>query len=266
MAERFCYNASHYFNNSNVYNLINTALNIQLKNNCDQYECNDYLITLETNMIFLYFKVPDMRFIRDTMKKITDAIGQDESGWDYEEDNLDGTVYLDGSVYLDGTLYDNELGIDNDIDYALEESEQWVYDREEKRINEEKRKQNLICPIKEYKDYTIEQAQFLNSIAVIVNKFNFEETFTNRVKLLIKHYQHLIANIEKFYASISNKNINSINKLINTYILKAGQHKNEISQLIIIPGDIRYDALYIVTWAEELFQKILNTRINEIDI
>jgi hypothetical protein len=260
MAERFCYNASHYFHNSNVYSLINTALNIQLKNNCDEHECNDYLITLETNMIFLYFKVPDMRFIRDTMKKITDAMGQDESGWDYDEDNLYETVYLDE------TLYDNDFGSDNDIDYAVEESEQWVYDREEERINEEKRKQNLICPIKEYKDYTIEQAQFLNSIAVIVNKFNFEETFTNRVKILIKHYQHLIANIEKFYKSISDKNIASINKLINTYILKAGQHKNEISQLIIIPGDIRYDALYIVTWAEELFQKILNTRINEIDI
>ena len=262
MAERFCYNASHYFNNSNVYNLINEALNIQLKNNCDEYECNDYLITLETNMIYLYFKVPDMRFIRDTMKKITDAIGQDESGWDYEEDILDGrTVYLDGR-----TVYDNEFDYNSDIDYAVEESEQWVYDREEKRINEEKRKQNLIFPIKEYKDYTTEQAEFLNSIAVLVNKFNFEETFTNRVKILIKHYQYLIANIEKFYTSISDKNINSINKLINTYILKAGQHKNEISQLIIIPCDIRYDALYIVTWAEELFQKILNTRINEIDI
>ena len=260
MAERFCYNASHYFNNSNVYNLINTALNIQLKNNCDEYECNDYLITLETNMIFLYFKVPDMRFIRDTMKKITDAMGQDESGWDYYEDNLDETVYLDG------TAYDNEFGSDNDIDYAVEESEQWVYDREEERINEEKRKQNLICPIKEYKDYTIEQAQFLNSIAVIVNKFNFEETFTNRVKLLIKHYQHLIANIEKFYTSISDNNITSINKLINMYILKAAQHKNEISQLRNILSDVYDDAIYIVTWAEELLQKILNTRINEIDI
>ena len=121
--------------NINAYNLINTALNIKLKNNCDEYDCHDYLIMLETNIIFMYFRVPDMRFIRETMKKITDAIGQDESGWDYDEDNLDETVYLDGR-----TVYDNEFGIDNDIDYALEESEQWVYDREEKRMNEEKRK------------------------------------------------------------------------------------------------------------------------------
>ena len=260
MAQRFCYNASHYFHNSNVYNLINTALNIQLKNNCDEHECNDYLITLETNMIFIYFKVPDMRFIRDTMKKITDAMGQDESGWDYYEDNLDETVYLDG------TVYDNDFGSDDDIDYAVEESEQWVYDREEERINEEKRKQNLICPIKEYKDYTIEQAQFLNSIAVIVNKFNFEETFTNRVKLLIKHYQHLIANIEKFYKSISDKNIASINKLINTYILKAAQHKNEFLQLRNIMSDVYDDAVYIVTWAEELLQKLLDNRTTFIEV
>jgi hypothetical protein len=252
MAERFCYNASHYFHISNVYNLINNALNIQLKNNCDEYECNDYLITLEINMIFIYFKVPDMRFIRDTMKKITDSMGQDESGWDYEEDNLDEIVYNDEIIF--------------DINDKIEESEQWVYDMEEKRINEEKRKQNLIFPIKEYKDYTIEQAQFLNSIAVLVNKFNLEETLTNRVKLLIKHYQHLIANIEKFYTSISDKNITSINKLINMYILKAGQHKNEISQLISIPGDIFDDAIYIVTWAEEVFQKILNTHNTSIDI
>ena len=261
MAERFCYNASHYFNNSNVYNLINTALNIQLKNNCDEHECNDYLITLETNMIFLYFKVPDMRFIRETMKKITDAIGQDESGWDYDEDNLDETVYLDGR-----TIYDNEFDYNSDIDYAVEESEQWVYDREEKRINEEKRKHNLIFPIKEYKDYTTEQAEFLNSIAVLVNKFNLEETFTNRVKLLIKHYQHLIANIEKFYTSISDNNISSINKLINMYILKAAQHKNEISQLRNILSDVYDDAIYIVTWAEELLQKILDNRTAFIEI
>jgi hypothetical protein len=260
MTDCFCYNASHYFDNSNVYNLINTALNIQLKNNCDEYHCHDYSITLETNMIFLNFKVPDMRFIRETMKKITDAIGQDESGWDYEQDNLDETVYLDG------TIYDNDTVFVNNTDYAIEESEQWIYDREEERINEEKRKQNLIFPIKEYKDYTIEQSKFLNSIAVIVNKFNLEETFTNRVKILIKHYQYLIANIEKFYTSISDKNITSINKLINMYILKAGQHKNEISQLRNILGDIYDDATYIMSWAQELLQKILDTRNIAIDV
>jgi hypothetical protein len=211
-------------------------------------------------MIFLNFKVPDMRFIRETMKKITDAIGQDESGWDYEQDNLDETVYLDG------TIYDNDTVFVNNTDYAIEESEQWIYDREEERINEEKRKQNLIFPIKEYKDYTIEQSKFLNSIAVIVNKFNLEETFTNRVKILIKHYQYLIANIEKFYTSISDKNITSINKLINMYILKAGQHKNEISQLRNILGDIYDDATYIMSWAQELLQKILDTRNIAIDV
>jgi len=261
MSDYFCYNASHYFDNSNFYNLINKALNIKLKNNGDEYECNDYLITLETNTIFISFKFPDMRFIRETMKKITDAMGQDESGWDYEEDNLDETVYLDG------TAYDNNVEFYNDTDYALEESEEWVYQREEKRINEEKRKQNLIFPIKEYKDYTTEQAEFLNSIAVVVNKFNLEETITSRVKILIKHYQYLIANIEKFYTSISDKNISSINKLINTYILKAGQHKNEISQLRNILGDINNDdAIYIVSWAQELLQKIIDNRNTEIDL
>jgi hypothetical protein len=260
MSGCFCYNASHYFDNSNVYNLINTALNIQLKNNFDEYHCDDYSITLETNMIFINFKVPDMRFIRETMKKITDAMGQDESGWDYEEDNLDETEYLGG------TIYDNDYGFNNDFDYAIEESEEWIYQREEKRINEEKRKQNLIFPIKEYKDYTIEQSHFLNSIAVIVNKFNLEETLTNRVKILIKHYQYLIANIEKFYTSISDKNITSINKLINMYISKARQHKNEILQLRNILGDIYDDATYIMSWTEELLQKILETRNIAIDV
>ena len=251
MSDCFCYNASHYFDNSNVYNLINTALNIKLKNNCDEYHCDDFTIMLETNMIFMYFRVPDMRFIRETMKKITDAMGQDESGWDYDDD-------------IDETIYDDE--IEYDINDKIEESEQWVYDMEEKRINEEKRKQNLIFPIKEYKDYTTEQAQFLNSIALLVNKFNLEETFNNRMKILIKHYQHLIANIEKFYTSISDKNIASINKLINMYILKACEHKNEISQLINIPIDISSDAIYIITWAEEVLQKILENRNTAIDI
>ena len=54
MSDCFCYNASHYIMNINAYNLINTALNIKLKNNCDEYDCDDYLIMLETNMIFMY--------------------------------------------------------------------------------------------------------------------------------------------------------------------------------------------------------------------
>ena len=50
------------------------------------------------------------------------------------------------------------------------------------------------------------------------------------------------------------------------YISKAGQHKNEISQLRNILGDIYDDATYIVTWAEELLQKLLDNRNTSIDI
>ena len=66
--------------------------------------------------------------------------------------------------------------------------------------------------------------------------------------------------------SIPGRPAGAINKLINMYILKSGEHKNEISQLINIPCDIRDDALYIVTWAQEVLQKILDNRNIAIDI
>jgi hypothetical protein len=50
------------------------------------------------------------------------------------------------------------------------------------------------------------------------------------------------------------------------YILKAAQHKNEISQLRNILSDVYDDAIYIVTWAEELLQKILDNRTAFIEI
>jgi hypothetical protein len=50
------------------------------------------------------------------------------------------------------------------------------------------------------------------------------------------------------------------------YILKAAQHKNEISQLRNILSDVYDDAIYIVTWAEELLQKIFDNRNDYIDL
>ena len=80
-------------------------MNINLKTNYDEYECEDYQISLDSDMAFVYFKEPNKALIRRTMDTIAYALGEDEYHWDLrnqkndrnvpegeEDDELDGEI------------------------------------------------------------------------------------------------------------------------------------------------------------------------------
>jgi len=86
------YIATVGFDCSNAYKLINRAMNIDLKTNYDEYECEDYQISLDNDMVFVYFKEPNKALIRRTMDTIAYALGEDEYCWDLRNQKKDCDV------------------------------------------------------------------------------------------------------------------------------------------------------------------------------
>ncbi len=86
------YIATVGFECGNAYKLINRAMNINLKTNYDEYECEDYQISLDSDMAFVYFKEPNKALIRRTMDTIAYALGEDEYHWDLRNQKNDREV------------------------------------------------------------------------------------------------------------------------------------------------------------------------------
>jgi hypothetical protein len=74
------------------YKLISKALNIQLKSNTDGYQCEDFILSLDHDMAFVYWKEPNKALIRITMNTIAQALGDDEYYWDLRDDDEDVDV------------------------------------------------------------------------------------------------------------------------------------------------------------------------------
>ena len=86
------YLATIGFECGNAYKLINRAMNINLKTNYDEYECEDYQISLDSDMAFVYFKEPNKALIRRTMDTIAYALGEDQYCWDLRNQKTDREV------------------------------------------------------------------------------------------------------------------------------------------------------------------------------
>jgi hypothetical protein len=100
------YIATVGFECSNAYKLINRAMNIDLKTNYDEYECEDYQISLDNDMVFVYFKEPNKALIRRTMDTIAYALGEDEYCWDLRNQKKDCDV---PEIKVEGEDEDGEI-------------------------------------------------------------------------------------------------------------------------------------------------------------
>ena len=100
------YIATVGFECSNAYKLINRAMNIDLKTNYDEYECEDYQISLDNDMVFVYFKEPNKALIRRTMDTIAYALGEDEYCWDLRNQKKDCDV---PKIKVEGEDEDGEI-------------------------------------------------------------------------------------------------------------------------------------------------------------
>ncbi len=61
--------------------LINKEFGLNLKHEYDSYKCKDYEIILDGDMAYIYFKEFHISFIKETMNKISYALGYNDK-WD----------------------------------------------------------------------------------------------------------------------------------------------------------------------------------------
>jgi len=102
------YIATVGFECSNAFKLINRAMNINLNTNYDEYECEDYQISLDNDMAFVYFKEPNKALIRRTMDTIAYALGEDQYCWDLRNQKNDREVPEEGE---DDDELDGEISV-----------------------------------------------------------------------------------------------------------------------------------------------------------
>ena len=202
------YVASVGFECGNAYKLINRAMNINLKTNYDEYECEDYQISLDSDMAFVYFKEPNKALIRRTMDTIAYALGEDEYHWDLRNQKNDREVpeiKIEGEEddELDGEMsvipHDDCSSCCSANDCTEEEALEILAEyAEEERIEAEKQKKYDDLYKEKYNKmiadgWFADQAEFLATI----HKFLAIIEDTPRAHMKIIHVRSMYVYIER---------------------------------------------------------------------
>ena len=232
------YLATIGFECGNAYKLINRAMNINLKTNYDEYECEDYQISLDSDMAFVYFKEPNKALIRRTMDTIAYALGEDEYCWDLrnqktdrevpeikiegeEDDELDGEMSVIPRDDCSSCCSANDCTEEEALEILAEYAE-------EERIEAEKQKKYDDLYKEKYNKmiangWFAEQAEFLATI----HKFLAIIEDTPRAHMKIIHvrsmYVYIERNVKVMAHFRSEARKQSINKMLNVMITKIAE-------------------------------------------
>ena len=276
MSGYYNYIATVGFECSNAYKLINRAMNIDLKTNYDEYECEDYQISLDNDMVFAYFKEPNKALIRRTMDTIAYALGEDEYCWDLrnqkkdcdvpeikvegeDEDELDGEM----SVIPDDDCSSCCECCDISEDEALEILAEYA---EEERLEAEKeQKHNDLY--KEKYDKMIasgwfdHQAEFLDT----VHKFLaiIEDSPRAKMKIIMVQslYVYIEQNVKIMSSSTSEARKQSINRMLNQMSSKIVELKASVTEHMA-KGNITHitmeNLFAVLNSADEKIKETLN--------
>jgi hypothetical protein len=266
------YLATIGFECGNAYKLINRAMNINLKTNYDEYECEDYQISLDSDMAFVYFKEPNKALIRRTMDTIAYALGEDEYCWDLRNQKTDREVSEgEEDDELDGEMsvipHDDCSSCCSANDCTEEEALEILAEyAEEERIEAEKQKKYDDL-YKEKNDKMIadgwfaEQAEFLAT----VHKFLAIIEDTPRAHMKIVHVRSMYVYIERnvkimahFKSEAKKQSINRMLNQMSTKIveLKASAIEHMANGVI---SQIAMENLFsVLNSADEKIKETLN--------
>jgi hypothetical protein len=228
------YLATVGFECSNAYKLINRAMNINLKTNYDEYDCEDYQMSLDNDLALVYFKESNKAFIRRTMDTIAYALGEDEYCWDLRNQKKDCDV---PEIKVEGEE-DGEISYipDDDCssccsanDITEEEALEILAEyAEEERIEAEK-EQKLNDLYKEKYDKMIAAGWFTYHAEFIATCHKFlaiiEESPRTKMKIIMVQslYVYIEQNVKIMYFSsyhISEARKQSINRMLNQMSIK----------------------------------------------
>ncbi len=255
-APAFRYRTDIGFENSKAYKYISKALNIKLKSNTDEYKCADYELSLDFNMAFVYFKEPNMTYIREIMHKIADALSEDKDCWSLYDDKCDCEIDINAESYDHEDDDDNESlrGADITEEEANEILEEYKMEEEEKQSKEALNAKKMVYTPKEYNGYTRETAQYFNAVGELLNRFNDARGVNEKTKKTIEIYQYIIANTHIIYVDLNENKNNYVNKFVQVQIETSRNLIADVQRSKIIDSDLAADAIHILTWAHDHLQ------------
>ena len=268
------YLATIGFECGNAYKLINRAMNINLKTNYDEYECEDYQISLDSDMAFVYFKEPNKALIRRTMDTIAYALGEDEYCWDLRNQKTDREVSegeeddeLDGDGERSVIPHDDCSSCCSANDCTEEEALEILAEyAEEERIEAEKQKKYDDLYKEKYNKmiadgWFADQAEFLATI----HKFLAIIEDTPRAHMKIVHVRSMYVYIERnvkimahFKSEAKKQSINRMLNQMSTKIveLKASAIEHMANGVI---SQIAMENLFsVLNSADEKIKETLN--------
>jgi hypothetical protein len=252
----FRYRTDIGFEKSKAYKYISKALNIKLKSNTHEYKCADYELSLDFNMAFVYFKEPNMTYIREIMHKIADALSEDKDCWSLYDDKCDCEIDINAESYEPEDHDDNESlrGADITEEEANEILEEYKMEEEEKLSKEALNAKKMVYTPKEYNGYSREAAQYYNTVGGLINRFNDDIGINDKAKIIIDMYQYIIANTHIVYNDLPQNKANNVNKTVQMQIEVSKRLKLEVISNSKIDSDLAADAIHILTWAHDHLQ------------
>jgi len=273
------YLATIGFECGNAYKLINRAMNINLKTNYDEYECEDYQISLDSDMAFVYFKEPNKALIRRTMDTIAYALGEDQYCWDLrnqktdrevpegeEDDELDGEMSVIPRDDCSSCCSANDCTEEEALEILAE------YAEEERNEAEKQKKYDDLYKVKYNKmiadGWFADQAEFLATI----HKFLAIIEDTPRAHMKIIHvrsmYVYIERNVKVMIVYIFEERKKSINRMLNQMSTKIVELKEQTIEHMA-KGNIRASAMEnlfsVMNSADQKIKETLNI-INEVEV
>ena len=273
------YLATIGFECGNAYKLINRAMNINLKTNYSDYECEDYQISLDNDIAFVYFKEPNKALIRRTMDTIAYALGEDEYYWDLrnqktdrevpegeEDDELDGEMSVIPRDDCSSCCSANDCTEEEALEILAE------YAEEERNEAEKQKKYDDLYKVKYNKmiadGWFADQAEFLATI----HKFLAIIEDTPRAHMKIIHvrsmYVYIERNVKVMIVYIFEERKKSINRMLNQMSTKIVELKEQTIEHMA-KGNIRASAMEnlfsVMNSADQKIKETLNI-INEVEV
>lgn len=255
-ADAFRYHADIGFENSKAYKFINKAFGIELKSNTDEYKCADYELTLDYNVAYVYFKEPNMPFIREIMHKIANALSEYKDCWSLFDNKCDCEIDINAESYEPEDDDDNESlrGADITEEEANEILEEYRMEEEEKLSKEALNTKKMVYTPKEYNGYTRETAQYFNTVGELLNRFNDASDVNEKTKKTIEIYQYIIANSHILYVDLNENKNNYVNKFVQVQIDTSRNLIADVQRCKKIESDLAADAIHILTRANDHLQ------------
>jgi hypothetical protein len=216
----YSYVGSIGFENDRAYTRINKKLGINLNNNQDEYICDKYKISMDSDMVFVYWEKNGMSIIKDILNKISNALSYDDTQWDlYDNINECDVIYESNGNKIENIIYyfnNEQLMLNN-----LPEKDGLI---KEKELN------NRIISNKS-SGYNQNISIVIVYLTLYTNTISETKGIKNRLPIIVNMFKYLYNNLKVFQEKNNSKILDDkINRLLISYIDKINNLKIQIDE------------------------------------